>query len=241
MPAGTGFVIAPNVVATACHVLDYFRDAASDPDKVIDSLWVKIDFGEKKIADHEFLITGIVGRGSLKGQDYALLSVASQSEDAQASLPAPLQPSSQPQVGKFLGVVGYPDMESAASACQRHDSTCDETAQWFSNYVQKNPGVAKIISPGSKTGQFSRGAFQIFTYDAPTLGGQSGSPVVDLETGMVVGIHYCCTGYAARTESLSCAQITPISLGDKSSNEAISIKDVNLNPNVSPAVVASLR
>jgi endonuclease G len=173
--------------------------------------------------------------------DYALLSVAPKSEDAKVSLPPPLQVSSQAAAGTYIGVLGYPDIRGAEDACQTHSASCDETAQWFASYGQKNPGIIKILSPGRETGQFSRGTFQIFTYDAPTLGGQSGSPVMDLETGKVVGLHYCCSGYKAQAESLACAQINPISLGDRSANEAISIKDVSFSPQDFTTTTASVR
>jgi hypothetical protein len=222
-PAGTGFVIGPGMIATACHVLDYITDQNSVD--LSPTVWVKIDFSAAVQTHQAYLVSGILGRGSMQGQDYAILAVSSASEDGAIGLPDPMTLGADTNT-QYVGVIGYPDFDGAAKACGPGGTSCDETNKWFSDFAQRNPGVIKIISPGRKTGDFSPHGFPILTYDAPTLEGQSGSPVIDLESGYVIGLHYCCTGYKPNDDEPSCAKLQPISLGDKSDNEALSIKNI---------------
>jgi len=221
--AGTGFVVGPGMVATACHVLNYIAD--NNLIGISPTIWAKIDFSADGQTHKAFEITGILGKGTLQGQDYAILAVSSLGEDGAGSLPDPMIMGLDTNT-KYVGVIGYPDVSGAKKACSPGGTGCDETNKWFADFSKTNPDVIKVISPGRKTGDFSPHGFPILTYDSPTLGGQSGSPVIDLLTHQVIGLHYCCTGYAPKNDVPSCAALTPISLGDKSQNEALSIKNV---------------
>lgn len=222
--AGTGFVIAPGMIATACHVLDYFTDVKSGI--MSPTVWVKIDFSADSQTHHSYLVTGVLGKGNLQGEDYAVLSVKTTSEDGGGPLPDPMTFGTDYSTTKYVAVIGYPDLDGATKACAACGTGCDETNKWFSDFAAKNPGVIKIMSPGRKTGSFTPLGFPIFTYDSPTLGGQSGSPVMDLQSEQVIGIHYCCTGYKPDENEPSCARLQPLSLGMRSSNEALAIKNV---------------
>ena len=222
--AGTGFVIGEGTIATACHVLDYITDESTVT--LSPNLWVKIDLSADSQTHQAYAITGVVGKGSLEGQDYAILSVSKVSEDGSHNLPGPMPLAAKVDTSKYIGVIGYPDIAGAVKACAPEGSGCDETNKWFASFASKNPGVIKIISPGRITGYPDTHKFPIITYDAPTLGGQSGSPVVDLQSKVVIGLHYCCTGYKPRSNEPTCAQLQPTSLGDKSDNEALSIGDI---------------
>ena len=220
---GTGFVVAPGMIATACHVLDYFTDLKSGD--MSPNVWVKIDFSAESKTHESYLITGVLGKGNLEGEDYAVLAVNTNSEDGTESLPDPVTFGTD-SATNYVGVIGYPDLDGATKACAAGGTACDETSKWFSNFAEKNPGIIKIISPGRKTGNFAPLGFPIITYDSPTLGGQSGSPVIDYQSAQVIGIHYCCTGYKPDENEPDCAKLQPLSLGIKSSNEALAIKDV---------------
>jgi Trypsin-like peptidase domain len=223
--AGTGFVVGTGMIATACHVLDYFTDESSV--NLSPNVWVKIDLSPDAQTHETYAITGVLGKGSLQGQDYAILSVAKMSEDGTHSLPDSVTFGANNNA-KYVGVIGYPDIAGAVKACGTGGSGCDETNKWFSNFASKNQGIIKIISPGRKTGDFNLHGFPILTYDAPTLGGQSGSPVIDLQSKTVIGLHYCCTGYKPSMNEPACAKLQPISLGDKSDNEALSIQSIDI-------------
>jgi hypothetical protein len=219
--AGTGFVIGPGVVATACHVLDYFTDVKSG--LMSPTVTVDIDFSADPNAGPGFLVTGVAGKGNLQGEDYAILTVNTISKGR--PLPEPMTLGTDANT-KYVAVIGYPDLTGAMNACAPGGTGCDETTKWFSEFAAKNPGIIKIMSPGLKTGNFAPLGFPIVTYDSPTLGGQSGSPVIDLSSKKVIGIHYCCTGYKPDENEPSCARLQPLSLGVKSSNEALAIRDV---------------
>ncbi|HUD31663.1 MAG TPA: serine protease [Variovorax sp.] len=174
---GTGFMVAPGVAATARHVVQEF--ASSDwqgrwvPDP---GIRVRIDFNEQlePTAPREFGISGIVAVHDRL--DVALLRVE---PAAQGDPPpplaldvggAPLQP------GRAAYVVGYPALDS-----RRNDSA---TMQRIFGDVYN----VKRLQPGYLV-DWSAAQFA-YLHDCSTLGGNSGSCVVDLESGQVIGIHY---------------------------------------------------
>lgn len=73
-----------------------------------------------------------------------------------------------------LAVIGYPAEDSRNGAADQ--------SRIFANIFD-----VKRIAPGEVTG--TDGGF-VFTHDCTTLGGNSGSPIVDIETGTVVGLHF---------------------------------------------------
>jgi endonuclease G len=92
--------------------------------------------------------------------------------------------------GQKLAVIGYPAEDSRNGAADQ--------ARIFSNIFD-----AKRIAPGEVTG--TDGNF-VFTHDCSTLGGNSGSPIIDIETGTVVGLHfageYLLDNYAVRASKI---------------------------------------
>ncbi len=92
--------------------------------------------------------------------------------------------------GQKLAVIGYPAEDS-------RNGEADQ-ARIFSNIFD-----VKRLAPGELTGTIGN---LVFTHDCSTLGGNSGSPVIDIETGTVVGLHfageYLTDNYAVRASTV---------------------------------------
>jgi hypothetical protein len=74
-----------------------------------------------------------------------------------------------------VAVIGYPAFDSRNGRTEQID-------------IFKNIFNVKRLQPGKSTGL--KQTPQILGHDCSTLGGNSGSCVIDLETGNVVGLHF---------------------------------------------------
>lgn len=196
---GTGFVVSPDLIMTNTHVVEKFADPAPDFSRWSIRVGANptIDFK----AEHEiprrkaFRITEVVTAydrsdpDRLKSLDLALLRVELLSFDpAGAMLPKPVRlaksapaiasaPGDAPDGSKDVYIVGYP---------------------WADNEGQTPPAVLteifgvitkmKRLQPGAYGANFD--SYIAFSHDISTLGGNSGSFVVDLATNSVIGLHF---------------------------------------------------
>jgi len=78
------------------------------------------------------------------------------------------------RIGAWVAVIGYP----------AYDSRCDPDDQ---RRIFDGIYNVKRLAPGQVTGLFSD---KVLHHDATTLGGNSGSLVVGLDTGRAVALHY---------------------------------------------------
>lgn len=168
---GTGFVIAPGLVATNRHVLDLAASRDSGRWEFDPGISLHVDFGEELNgpAPRELPVTGIWGVHSQF--DLAILEVP------EAASPAPIRPSPQAFAdGEDVVVIGYPAFDS-----RRNDlAVMDQIFRGIYN--------VKRLLPGKVMGRDLPN--WVFRHDASTLGGNSGSPVVSVSTGRLLGIHF---------------------------------------------------
>ncbi len=171
---GTGFLVAPGVVMTNRHVAKEFL--VGPPDWPFEKeMTARIDFNEEFLAGEprEFRITEAIGVS--QDADLALLRI--DTAGAGAKPPPPLALAAAPPVkGSEVYAVGYPvyDIREGVSAEALH--------RVFSDIY----GI-KRLQPGRVTA-LDEAAREI-VHDCSTLGGNSGSCVVDLAAGAVVGLH----------------------------------------------------
>ncbi len=179
MPAlATGWMIQPGIVVTNSHVAAYFAErgpqgfrfmTGDDPRRPIG---VAIDFLEEvgSVAESEFTISDILFVGGPRELDVALLRVAPASGTA---LPPPLVIDPADPLGKTVAVIGYPLRDTRIPDQALMDSIFGDV------YGRKRiaPGFVKSLIGAE------------LSHDCTTLGGNSGSPVIDIETGLVVGLH----------------------------------------------------
>jgi Trypsin-like peptidase domain len=175
---GTGFLAGLQAIITNRHVAREFARADGDRWTFETGMSAALDFNEEHgaLQPLEFAITGIVGIH--ERFDLAVLEVA-QTGGANQALPDPLAvAATQPGVvsDRQVYVIGYPAWDG-----RRNDPTY--MRQIFSNIYD-----VKRLQPGLIT-SWTDGADR-FIHDCSTLGGNSGSPVFDLETHEVVGLHF---------------------------------------------------
>jgi endonuclease G len=178
--AGTGFVVGEGLLMTNRHVAEIFASGLGTKSLSFRSGWsVDIDFLRERGRDQqqELAVHGV--RMIHPYWDMALLEVEGLSGRT------PLQLSLQDigdLDGRRVAAIGYPAYDP-----QRNDIAIQN--QLFSGVY----GV-KRLQPGRLHKRRDTGSFKKLvsagTHDCSTLGGNSGSAVVDLDSGEVLGLHF---------------------------------------------------
>jgi hypothetical protein len=202
---GTGFLVAEDVIMTNRHVAEIFAQkqlgnhSASRSSSLLRFLerlfgvqrrqeahWEfkagmtpRVDYVEELEAPQsaEFGIESVIGVHEVF--DLALLRVARTTSTAGGPPPEPLAIASEPAdvgPGSQVYVVGYPAWDG-----RRNDP--EHMRQIFSNIFN-----VKRLQPGEVRQVLD--SQSLFIHDCSTLGGNSGSCVVDLESNHVVGLHF---------------------------------------------------
>lgn len=181
---GTGWLVAPDVAVTNRHVAEYFATAdgggfafrtAAGGRRVKASLDMRREFqcpDECVVRVRKVLWIEPDG-----GPDVALLRVDVDDDEGDTALaPIPLMTTDEVRssLGAWVAVVGYP-------AQSPYNDPDDQQRIFDGVYGVKRlaPGTVMAISPDGE-----------FTHDATTLGGNSGSVVLDMGTGKAVGLHF---------------------------------------------------
>lgn len=175
---GTGFLVAEEVVMTNRHVAREFCAGSPGAWRFQPGMSGRIDYVEEfGVLQHaEFEFAGIIGIHEV--YDLALLQVQPTSPSG-AAMPPPLTIASQPPgeiTGRQVFTCGYP-----ASDSRRNDPR--EMLRIFANIFdvkRLQPGELRSLNTGNN----------VVMHDCSTLGGNSGSCVVDLQTNQVVGLHF---------------------------------------------------
>ncbi|SMC77530.1 DNA/RNA non-specific endonuclease [Primorskyibacter flagellatus] len=142
----------------------------------------RIDFLEEVDADPDptrlFDIEKFTYIAEDAAADVAIARIALPADGAPFS-PAPIdRADTDAQHGETVAVIGYPAKDSL-----RNDPT--QMANYFRNLYD-----VKRFSPGFL---IEDGGMTILRHDCTTLGGNSGSPVISLDSGKAVGLHYAGT------------------------------------------------
>jgi endonuclease G, mitochondrial len=192
---GTGWLVERNVVITNRHV----AELVAEPDgrgrfrfRVSPAgvpFGARLDFREEHAVAgaRELLLTRVRYLARSDQPDVALLEIAVDGE-----LPDPLMLAEGDLVeGQAIGVIGYPARDS------RNDP--DDVARYFGDVFD-----VKRLAPGEITPSAADQPF--FMHDATTLGGNSGSVVLDLATGRALGLHFA-GSYLVGNYAVTVAQI----------------------------------
>jgi V8-like Glu-specific endopeptidase len=177
---GTGFLVADDVVMTNQHVADVFVKAKGKQWLFTPGVRVQIDYKEEYRQDgaREFKITDVLGIHAR--HDLALLKV-SRKGSGSTKAPKPLAVASQPPKAlkdQEVYVVGYP-----AADGRRNDP--EQMMRIFERVFN-----VKRFQPGKTTGLGKLDGVPTLGHDCSTLGGNSGSCVIDASTHQVVGLHF---------------------------------------------------
>ena len=175
---GTASLVAPATLMTNRHVAQEFCSRRSDRWTFRQGLTAHVDFLAEmgSPASLEFEITEAIGLH--EDHDVALLRVDRKSANGRA-LPEPLvvAASEPPDLyEREVYVVGYPARDS-----RRNEP--EPIRRIFADIYN-----VKRLQPGRAVGYSTM--YSALEHDCSTLGGNSGSPVVDLETNKVIGLHF---------------------------------------------------
>jgi endonuclease G, mitochondrial len=175
---GTGWLVAPDVIVTNRHVASEF----GRPDGA-QFIFKQSVFGPRMTASIDFLeefgrpdeltfrLVKILHIEGPAGPDLAFLRVE---QLAGPDRPSPIGLSEDAGDTEFVAVIGYPARDSRIP-----DQAVMERI--FGDVYDK-----KRLAPGKLTGQASN----VVRHDCSTLGGNSGSVVLSLDTGEAVGLHF---------------------------------------------------
>jgi endonuclease G len=176
---GTGWLVAEGIVVTNRHVAELF--AAADglggytfaTNVLGDTIGARIDFREEYEIPValEFKVRDILYVADRGEPDIALLAI-----ETDRPLPDPVPMAEEAVCDRqSIGVIGYPAFDSR--------NGLEPMRRLFEDIYN-----VKRFAPG-KVSAAAAGR-HYFIHDCTTLGGSSGSKVIDLETGHVVGLHF---------------------------------------------------
>jgi len=177
---GTGWLVEKNTIVTNRHVALAFGrrtrggftfKKGSGPRPMTAS----IDFLEEAGRDEqlEFPVVEILHIEDEAGPDFALLRVEDRSGGHALASPIPLA-ASPVRPEQQVAVIGYPARDSRVTDDQLMQSI-------FGDVYDK-----KRLAPG----QVTKARPELVFHDCSTLGGNSGSVLLDLATGQAVGLHF---------------------------------------------------
>lgn len=182
---GTGWMVRPRIVVTNRHVAEEFARAEAGLfvfRRAVDGRTVQalIDWCHeyRQPEESHFHIESVLWIEPETSVDLALLRISAEGRAGEA--PPPIIELMTPEelgragVGAWVAVIGYPEFDI------RND-TADQQRIFGGVY-----GV-KRLAPGQVTALASDG---LLHHDATTLGGNSGSVVIDLDTGKAAALHF---------------------------------------------------
>jgi V8-like Glu-specific endopeptidase len=174
---GTGFLVADDVVMTNRHVAKEFISLGSDKLRFEAGMSVFVDFKEEfgSALETEYACTEIIGVHD--DYDMALLRVEASGDASSLAPPLKLSGSAPASSTDHRAyVVGYP----AADPTRNDASVMDKIFGGIYDVKRLQPGEIRAVDEGSGT----------LAHDCSTLGGNSGSCLIDLDTHQVIGLHF---------------------------------------------------
>lgn len=189
---GTAWRVDTDVFITNRHVASIFAQARNGGFEIKRGIEAKVDLAEEHLstAQMELFVNAIlhiedVGDSAI---DMAVLRVDAA---AIAGMGDPLQLSAGGADEGFIGVVGYPARDPRNPG--------DAMARIFGDIYN-----VKRLAPG-RIMDFGQSA-NVFTHNCTTLGGNSGSVVFDIESGLAIGLHFAgsalTANYAAKADAI---------------------------------------
>ncbi|MFE7940522.1 trypsin-like serine peptidase [Streptomyces griseoincarnatus] len=183
--AGTGWMVGPRLAVTNRHVAEVFaREAKAGAGKgfAFNQSWtgkpVRADLDwyqeYQQPEESRFRVTEVVWIEPDGSHDVALLRIDARGEDG-GTPPSPIElDTSGARTGHWVAVIGYPARDSRADAG-------DQQRIFDGVYDCKRLAGGKLTAVQGK---------DIVHHDATTLGGNSGSAVIDLDSGKAVALHF---------------------------------------------------
>jgi endonuclease G len=177
----TGFVIGPGLLATNKHVLESLSAGTFK----LERGQALVRFGEEwKTVPSGGVTVSVTGVRAIHPRlDVAILEIENQD-----LAPLPVD-SVLPKVGAQVAALGYPQD--------------DPRSPVFRDLIFEGKYKLKRVAPGEIVGTDPDAVF----HDCSTLGGNSGSPLVAMDTGRVVGLHRDGPLFLYRNEAVDCVSL----------------------------------
>ncbi|MGR6341499.1 trypsin-like serine peptidase [Priestia megaterium] len=183
---GTGWLLKSNIIVTNCHVANEFAKKEGGDFTFRYNfrnipIQARIDFREEygQPEQFEFNVEKVLYMGDFNDEldpskpDLAFLQISSSS--LEGSLPEPIKLSEERiSANKDVVVIGYPARDSRVG-------NQEEMEKIFESIYD-----VKRLAPGQA---YPSDKEWIINHDCTTLGGNSGSVVLDIETGKAIGLH----------------------------------------------------
>jgi endonuclease G len=176
----SGFLISDHLLVTNKHVLA----SLSADTMVIETGQAVVRFGQEYQVVPDPPAVPIIGVKTV----HPTLDIAVLEVEPVASPPLPLT-AENPKTGSGIAVVGYPQQDPRNPVFTR--------AIFLDKYKVKRVAPGEVVGAGNNS----------IHHDCSTLGGNSGSPVVDLESGAVVGLHYDGRLFLFRNEAVDASSL----------------------------------
>ena len=175
---GTGFLIDPRTVVTNRHVAVEFAQSDGSRFALKPGMAARIDLREEVDTTSdpatEFSIDDVVHIETMEDRiDLALLRLSTAAARRLTVDPLPLE--TQLDDGALIAAIGYP-------AWSPFNDEADQDRIFNDIYEVKRLSPGKIIG--------NQPTDRAFQHNCTTLGGMSGSPVINLATGAVAGLHF---------------------------------------------------
>lgn len=178
---GTAWVAAPDLVVTNRHVAKVFTEVRGGrlefrPGYPGAKMEAAIDFLEEheNQQTHIFRVVDILYLAGDDEPDIAILKVEKRNGTGAELKESIRFAASPPRLKQFVAAIGYPAYDSRIP-------DADLIEKFFGDIFNK-----KRLAPG----QIIDNADGLLSHDCSTSGGNSGSPVIDLESGEMLGLHF---------------------------------------------------
>lgn len=172
---GTGWRVNEDTFVTNRHVAEYFSRRIRGGWDVTPGIKVYMDLKEEHQSDEqlELLVSSILHIEPTGLPDVAIMRVK---RAALSGMADPISLQLDGQRPETIGVIGYP-----AKAVR--DNPVDAMDRYFGDiYNVKRFAPGRIMDEDHSS--------SVFTHNATTLGGNSGSVIIDVETGCAAGLHF---------------------------------------------------
>lgn len=170
---GTGFLISDRLVVTNRHVARYFAGGSGLRTRLFPEMRVWVNFARQ--VDGGSAPTIQVARMRLIDPkwDIAVMELA---YPAQGIPPLRLN-TATPNADAHVAVIGYPMLDG-------------ENPVELQKKMLRNIWPVKRLQPGKYHGIQVQSGLNCMTHDCSTLAGNSGSPLIDIASATVVGLHF---------------------------------------------------
>lgn len=182
---GTGWVVDSDIVVTNRHVAEQFAREDDggfvfrknyNGSTVAATLDWRREFGSG--AESRFRVKKVLWIEPDDSDDVAILQIAADGEDGEPA-PPPIRLMTRDEIdatqpGAWIAVIGYPANDPRNDAADQQ-----RIFDGIFGYKRVAPGTVTFFAQQSR-----------LYHDATTLGGNSGSVVLDLESGKAIGLHF---------------------------------------------------